>query len=568
MRSSAIIALTLVFAAMLLTSIVSDVIFERLPHLEDEYAYLFQARIFAAGDSYIETPDPSNAYWQPFLLNLDGKRFGKYPPGYPMLLAIGAGVGLPWVVNVWFAGLNVAMAYRVARDLYDSVAGIAASVLLTISPIALLLNGSLMSHTTTLFFVLVFIYSLLRLERSKRWLLWWGAIGGISLGMVIASRPLVSVGVAAPFIVYSVLRLLWPLRWSAIRAKLNPLVVLGCFTLLVGSFYFAFNYVVSGDSTTNLYTYIWEYDSVGFGEGHGRHSGREAFIEVRDGVKIYMRTHKGHSLERGWDILKRDTGCYSRDLFGFTQYPDDPPTEINGRNECLSDSRGLSWVLLPFSTFFVVGAVWQRWSILPHTNRRWWKLFSLSWQESKWTMLLLAMAATVIGVHLAYWIGAGVYSSRYYFEATAPLVIVSGAGISGLWHVVKRYLPKANYELFVLLAAMAFYSLYVYSPARLHPLTSYGDVDLSVLEEVEAYRESPDTPIVVIVHGRHHWRIAAEFLAVTDPYATNDIIGLRDTSGNYTNTLINRYQDERQILFYADEQFYTLEQRDQLPPVD
>jgi Dolichyl-phosphate-mannose-protein mannosyltransferase len=572
MKRSALIALILVYLSMVATAIVSRQTFDRLPHLEDEFAYLFQARIFEHGDAYIPTPQPERAYWQPFVINHEGKRFGKYPPGYPLLLAIGAGMNVPWVINLWMTGLTVALVYRFARELYDETAGIVAALLLTTSPIALLLNGTLMSHTSAMFFGTLFLYSLWQLERGRN-LLMWGEIAGASLGMLIAMRPLTAAGFAIPLVLYSGLRLLWvliqnyakylsalqseleqvsmiPLITRIVRMKyptfnfprtdianlyskqanflptLNPLLMVAAFTLVVGALYPAFNYVTTGDPTANLYTLVWAYDRAGFGEGHGRYQGEEYVSYAANGVKVHMQTHAGHSPQRGWKTVKKDAKCYFRDLFGWVGQPDDPPNAILSGNGCLVDQLGYSWILLPFGVILM--------------TRR------------KWSLILLVAAGSIILVNITYWIGAEVYSARYFYEATAAFAIVSGAGLSGLAR------NKMRYGVYALLGILVAMSVITYTPRRLEPLQGYGHISRDPIEEVEKMRYTPNTPVLVIASGDQHWRAIGPFMALTDPYATNEIIGLRDPEQLYSDDLINRYP-ERQIIFLVE---------DKLIPVD
>ena len=74
-----IVVVILAFIAFFMTALVSRTVFERLPHLEDEVTYLFQARIFARGHSVVDTPQPQRAFWQPFVVDYaeTGNRFGK-----------------------------------------------------------------------------------------------------------------------------------------------------------------------------------------------------------------------------------------------------------------------------------------------------------------------------------------------------------------------------------------------------------------------------------------------------------------------------------------------------------
>ncbi len=538
---------------------VSRQVFDRLPHLEDEFAYLYQARVFEGGDIAAETLQPNRAYWQPFTINHDGQRFSKYPPGWSMLLALGTGLNMPWMVNVWFAGLTVALIYRFGRELYDETAGAAAALLLAFSPIALLQSGSLMSHTSALFFAMLFVYGLWRLERASagRGRLFWGALAGIALGLLVANRPLASLGVALPFIAYSVLRLLWLLARD--RQTLVPafrgLFVLGLCAILFGMLFPAYNQAVIGDPTKNLYTLIWSYDRWGFGEGIGRYGGTLRSAGTANGEKISLITHAGHSWERGWEQTERDTRCYFRDLFGWVE----PPARFNDRfvptNDCLvpDDQPGYSWILLPLAGVFVLGSAWRA---RPQAGDRLRRAGGLLWgflREAKWSLLLGALALSVIFIHIPYWIGAGVYSARYYYEATGALVLLSGAGFSALARLADGL--NLRYGVYALLVGALLFTSIAYTPQRFEMLNGYGNITDALYEQVQARRTSPDVPVMVIATGDHHWRDMAALMGITDPRAEGDIIALRDSDQTYFRTLQSQHP-EREIFFILDEQLY------------
>ncbi len=131
-------AILIAFFALTASAVVSRVVFERLPHLEDEFAYLYQARMFARGDLYIDTPRPLATYWQPFLVDLDHngdgireRRFGKYTPGWPMVLAVGELLNASWMLNAWLAMLTIALVYRLGREIYNPETGAIAAILMS-----------------------------------------------------------------------------------------------------------------------------------------------------------------------------------------------------------------------------------------------------------------------------------------------------------------------------------------------------------------------------------------------------------------------------------------------------
>ena len=140
-------ALAIMVFAFLAAAVVSRNVFERLPHLEDEFAYLYQAKIFARGQVWVPRDEPVKVFWQPFVLQpedpADGvlRRFGKYIPGWPLVLTPGVWVGQPWVVNAFLAMLSVGLVYRLGKEIFGEPAGLVAALLMAISPMALLLNA-------------------------------------------------------------------------------------------------------------------------------------------------------------------------------------------------------------------------------------------------------------------------------------------------------------------------------------------------------------------------------------------------------------------------------------------
>ncbi len=495
------LAILLVLATFALVAEASRRPFERLPHLEDEVAYLYQAKIIAGGHLVIDSPAPSRAFWQPFVVDYDGRRFGKYPPGWPLLLAIGVLAGQPWLVNAALAALAVALTYRLGRELYDPATGLVAALLTAASPTFLLLSGSLMSHTAALTCASLLAYALWRLGRDRRRR--WAILGGAALGLMAAIRPLTAVGVFLPFalgaglligrIVWRsarqpafwgyfryVLRAgprVWRFMWRGLRPTFTLLAVFGlaalAFTLLIP----IFNTAATGDPTANLYTLVWPYDRVGFGPEFGR---------------------SGHSLADGLLNMRLDLIEWSGDLFGWSM--------PEGLHAWLWESvhwqigTGLSWILLP------VGLIAGR--------------------KRGWTWLLAGIFAGLVGVHLLYWIGAQSYSARYYSEAIPALALISAAGITALARRLKpRPLRAAGYAALLLAVAL---SLTTYTPALLGRLWRFNNVGQDKIAALDALRDG--RPVLLLVTGadQRSWRDWGTYMALTSPYLDSDVVAARE----------------------------------------
>ncbi|MBN1200941.1 MAG: glycosyltransferase family 39 protein [Anaerolineae bacterium] len=532
MKRTALIALVCVFAAFVLSNAVSRDVFERLPHLEDEFAYLFQARVFARGQVYINTPTPVRAYWQPFLINYDAHRFGKYTPGWPLLLAVGAGWGQPWIVNAWLAMLTVALVYRLGREIYNPQTGAVAAILTASSPAALLLNGTLMAHTATLFWVTLYLYAAWRVERG-RYALAWSLVGGTAFGMALITRPLTAVGVVIGLVLIGGLTAAWMGMSQVLRrgwrTVVLPWIVFSAAAGLITLIWPLYNYAVtardgetfpaymlrfmSGDKDTNLYRYVWDYDRIGFGEGHGR----------RDG---------GHTIEAGWRHTKKDMPCVARDLFGWARAADDATT-LAGDGPCLDNGPGFSWVLLPVGLLLGI--------------------------RRRWTWVLAAVPAGIVVVYLAYWIGGTLYSARYYYEALTAAALITAFAITEIARLLGAGYRQVSGPVWfspawIVYAAVivgAIYAAAVFAPARMQYLRGYGRISQAQLDELNAKRQDPDTPLVVIAWGDHHWREVATYMAVTSPFRDSDIVLARDPDKWNLGALLDQWPD-RELIYYFD----------------
>jgi hypothetical protein len=241
--------------------------FEVMPHLEDEHATLFQARVFARGLVTAPLPPEPGAFKIEFVINADGHRFSKYPPGYSLLLAAGVLVHQPWIINALAAVLGLLGTFMVARDLFGEKAGLWAMFLGLFSPTFILLSGSLLSHSTCLAAVIWFVWAVLSIHRGQvRHLSIMAAAAGGLIGLAFIIRPWTAVALGLPFLFLIIrdfvlrprasFRLYWPLVFAFILvALLLPL----------------YNYFATGSPFANLYTLWWPSDTLGFGPRIGAH---------------------------------------------------------------------------------------------------------------------------------------------------------------------------------------------------------------------------------------------------------------------------------------------------------
>jgi 4-amino-4-deoxy-L-arabinose transferase-like glycosyltransferase len=259
--------LVLAVAGAVLSLWVAVRYFERVPHIEDEMAYVWQARVIAeSGKVTTPTPVCPDCFLVPFVVDYNGLRFGKYPLGWPVVLAIGEKFGARDLVNPLLAGFSVWLTYLLGRRIFTPFTGLLAAALMVVSPFFLMNSGSLLSHNWSLFLTLAFTLAWLDLfageQRVPRWMALW--VAGLCLGCLALTRPLTAVGVAVPFGMHAAI-----LIWRGNRAVRLHLLGFGLVAGGTAGLYFLWQYAVTGSALLNPYTLWWPYDKIGFGPGVG-----------------------------------------------------------------------------------------------------------------------------------------------------------------------------------------------------------------------------------------------------------------------------------------------------------
>jgi hypothetical protein len=224
---AAVLAFLLITAARILllkNAVISD----------DENAYVFMAQLFASGRIYVPSPPETLRpfFDNQFLIN-DGKLYGIYFPGHPVVLAIGELLGgLHWVTTVT-ATLTVPFAFGVARRVFGQRTALLSLPMLLVSPYFIFSSATLLSHSTAGLLLMAFVYGSLRAHENPGALRWW-LLAGTALGWAALTRPFSAPFFAAPWLVWLALRL-WKLRSrrAVIGAGVFSIVILGAILVLL-----------------------------------------------------------------------------------------------------------------------------------------------------------------------------------------------------------------------------------------------------------------------------------------------------------------------------------------------
>ncbi|MFZ3078370.1 MAG: STT3 domain-containing protein [Bellilinea sp.] len=489
------IALVLAFFSLIAVFWVTQQVFEGLPHIEDEYAYIWQAQTATRGDLTLESPVCPKCFLQPFVVDYQGLRFGKYPPGWPAALSIAIQLNLRDWLNPFLAALCVWLTYRLVKRLLNEKAGLLAAFLTLMSPFFLINGGTLLSHVWSYFLTLTFILSWLDAITDGNPLPGWLPVttGGLSLGLLVLTRPLTAVGVALPFFIHGLVLLT---RGSKrIRAHILFLAAIaGILALIIP----LWQYAVTGDLLLNPYSLWWPYDRLGFGPGIGRQAG-------------------GNDLHWAYINGTASLRVGASDLFGWPM---------------------ISWLFMPFGLIamrhndkgLLVSSVLA--SLVLVYTLYWigsWVFGPRYYFEGIVSAVLMAAA----GIH---WLAGRIK------PISAPLRerILSAARF-GLTAAVLLMLIAGNLRYYLPLRFQQMTHLYGISRQQLVPFRQSGAVSL--------------TPALVIVHQMHTWREYAVLLELADPYLDTPFIFTYSRGPEQDQSVIDAYAERNVYHYYADDPF-------------
>jgi 4-amino-4-deoxy-L-arabinose transferase-like glycosyltransferase len=461
------IALILSALAVLAGYLVHDRVFERMAHIEDEMAYVWQAQVIARGQLTIPSPPEPKSFLYPFVVDYNGQRFGKYPLGWPAMLSLGERLGLRFLVNPLLAGLGVWLTYRLGKRIFGETVGLLAAGLTLTSPFFLMNSGSLLSHpfglVLSIAFVLAWLDGFTEPQAEHTWLP--TLVAGASLGTLALTRPFTAIGVGLPFGLHGLYLLV---RGSpSIRRRL---IVLGIIALAIGSLHLLWQYAATGDPFLNLYTLWWPYDQVGFWPGVGRDP-------------------EGHTLYQAWINTRHSLHIGYYDLFGWVQF---------------------SWIFLPLGLLAIL------------KDRNWRALLT----ASVFISLLVVYLAYWIGSSLfgpRYY-----YEGLFSLTLTSAAGIAWLAGWPTLprqafsnysgWRRLRSLAAAA------LLALLVSANLLFYTPNRLAGMHGLYGVRRAYLQPFLAPEAQQFTPALVIVHTSSKWIEYGTFLELENPFLDTPFI--------------------------------------------
>jgi Dolichyl-phosphate-mannose-protein mannosyltransferase len=279
--------------ATIISTALTYLVLEPFPHIEDEAAYYFQARIFASGHLFAPAPPSPEFFPSSWMMLRGGRWFSVFPPGWPLLLAIGMKGGVPALVNPVLTGLCVLVMYELIREMYDTERARWGVVLCVVSPFFLFMGGSFMSHTALLLFTA--LSTLCQVKGTRTNGLGWFLAAGLSTGCALVIRPLDAVAIWGGQTLYA----LWVGRLRHLKGLALSLAGL----MLGAALYSAYNRVLVGEWFRAPLLMMNDAFRMGFGSDIG--------------VNWETFDTPGHNPWRALINLNFNMAVMSQDLFGW-----------------------------------------------------------------------------------------------------------------------------------------------------------------------------------------------------------------------------------------------------------
>ncbi|PYQ08475.1 MAG: hypothetical protein DMF83_06665 [Acidobacteria bacterium] len=155
---------------------------------DDEHVYRFIAQTLRTGSLTAPSPGADLPFFQEqFVVLTESVRYGKYPLGHPLLLALGQAVGAETLVVPLLTALLAVALLHLGRTLFGAEVAALALLLMAVSPQVVLTGGTLLSQPGSAACLAFGLAALFAGGPHRRW---WLALSGAFFGYGVLIRPL------------------------------------------------------------------------------------------------------------------------------------------------------------------------------------------------------------------------------------------------------------------------------------------------------------------------------------------------------------------------------------------
>jgi hypothetical protein len=186
---------------------VATSVFSRVPITIDELVQLVQARMYANGRLWESVGPVPEHYSLLNMVDVDGRYYGQFPPGWPTLLMVGVWVGVPWLVGPLCGAIAVAAFWSYLRVVEPRLGvAVGAVVLFGLSPFVVFMAGSHMNHVPALMWLVIAMAAMARVMSADGPRRRAAFVNGLALGCAATIRPVDAFAFALPAGVWYVVK--------------------------------------------------------------------------------------------------------------------------------------------------------------------------------------------------------------------------------------------------------------------------------------------------------------------------------------------------------------------------
>ena len=240
---------------------VSQVVFRNAAVVTDEQAYVMQAYTLSEGKVARPLP-PASEFFRHEMMIMDDNAgwLSRYPPGHALWLIPGVLLGQPRIMVSLAAGLAVFILGNLGRLVQCSPYIL--PLLLLISPYFIFMNGTLLSHTSGLPAVALFLFFYIYWKEKGAAV--FALFAGLAWSWLFLNRTYTGLLLALPFAFDA----LWDLAGKRDKGIFySTCMFVG--SAAIGIFlYLGYNFLAVGDPLLPTYLYYAPSENLGFGFRH------------------------------------------------------------------------------------------------------------------------------------------------------------------------------------------------------------------------------------------------------------------------------------------------------------
>jgi len=260
-----LIVLIVLPTSLLITYFTNQVVLNSFLSSADEHSCYFLSECLRKGRLWVEPHAISNAFNVVHVGNVGGKWFSVYPPGWPLIWAIGLHLNIADFLNPLISSLALLFFFLSGRKVFGQATAFWAIVSVTFSPFFVFTSSSYFSHSTCMLMVAIFLYGYLKWmdASTSDSRLMWGTIACAAVGYGLITRYLTMSAMTFPFLVYLYGLIIFRKRSFHLSDVLGPVIII----LFIGIVFYQ-NYNVTGNIFLPPNKYDKPGENLGFSQAY------------------------------------------------------------------------------------------------------------------------------------------------------------------------------------------------------------------------------------------------------------------------------------------------------------